>query len=545
MAFKNKLEQNLFGNGLWKPVTSYLADRIPDKFSTMDEFIAAGGASSYGEGNVIISGSVYWCDGINVSIFKSNLVDKPLAILFGDSIIAGGNSLIIGVSVSKTTSTSATFTAAGHGMAPGNKFWFSGADDINGWGLFTVDTRINNNTFTTTVPESFPSTIPSTGNTKQIINQVRQNDRNFIAGALNELNCTKEILNFGASGLRLNQMLPVIKREIQTRKPNIVYIGAGTNDVLQLLTADSIISNINDVVDFASRNCDTVLIATLPPIRSLLPGYVAAMGVSVLKINTAIRSLSDNYVNVRVIDLFGDWCQSTANDYNPSFALDNVHPNGTAAQKTIAQVKSSLQNIIPYSPYRASVLQDRPATDASLLQLNSNPIMNGSGGTVLNAFVGQVAADTYQLTSSGTFSSALASKETRTDNRGFNQIIEVTGASSGASIDFLGIGFQSSISAGQKLKSFFDIEVSNAANISSINIYMELIIDGVTYISTTPMYASGGTYILSNSFRRYLSTNKIIVPEGTITTARQRVQVNFSTNGSITIKIGCMSVERS
>lgn len=508
-------------------------------YSSVDDFPKVGNELCVADGVLYaVSGGISGAIGGG-----SGDVTAPLAILFGDSIVAGGNNLTTGVSVTKTTDTLATFTAANHGLAAGGQFWFSGANDENGWGLFTVDSRIDANNLVANVPANFPASVPSTGGTKQIIPHVRQNDRNYVANAIAEIgNVSGEVYNFGASGMRLDQILPVFKREVLARKPKIVYLGAGTNDVLQSFATADVLANIADAIQFGALNCEKFLIATLPPIGPSASGYLAAMGVSVLLINNFIRSEADKYLNVNVIDLYGDWTQATVNDFISTFSADDIHPNGAAAQKTVAQVKAILTGFIPPSSYRVSNRVDRNSTDASINQMLANPIMEGTAGTVSGSATGQ-AADTYTLTASGTFSSCAGSKETRSDGRGFNQIITVTGASAGATVDFLATNSTSNLAAGNTLKAFMDLDVNSLAAVSNINAYLEVAVGGVTYLATMPVYSSGAGYTLTQAFRRYLATNKFLLP-GTPTVMRPRIQVVFAAGGGITLKVGCVSVER-
>lgn len=491
------------------------------------------------------NGDILWDSGGSISALGGGSVDvtAPLAIFFGDSIVAGGNNLTTGVSVTKTADTLATFTATSNGLAPGNQFWFSGADDDNGWGLFTVESRIDANSFTAIVPSDFPSSVPSTGGTKQIIPHVRQNDRNYVAGAIAEIgNVSGEVYNFGASGMRLDQILPVFKREVLARKPKITYLGAGTNEVLQSIPSDNVIDSLADAIQFGALNCEKFLIATLPPVGPSASGYLAAMGIAVLRINNFIRAEADKYLNVDVIDLYGDWTQATVNDYISTFSSDDIHPNGAAAQKTVAQVKAILTGFIPPSSYRVSNRVDRNSTDSSINQMLANPIMEGTAGTIAGVATGQ-AADTYTLTATGTFTTCAGSKETRSDGRGFNQIITVAGASAGATVDFLATNATSNLAAGNTLKAFMDLDVSGLTAVSQINAYLEVTVGGVTYLATTPIYGSSTGYTLTQAFRRYLSTNKFLLP-GTPTVMRPRIQIVFAAGGAITLKVGCISVER-
>jgi hypothetical protein len=548
MAFLNKFEEELFNKGLWKSISESIVKGLIRRYATMTEFLTDG--ISENPGPVLIDGTLWDNDG-NVLKNPSIHSTSPLVILFGDSIIAGGNGLItagVGATKASVSATSATFTGTSHALAVGNRFYFTGSDDPNGWGLFTVATVTDSNTFTATVPANFPISVPTTGQTKCIINISRLNDRNYVANAINEIGCVDyEILNYGAPGMRADQILPVFKRELIRNTPKIAYLGFGTNDVLQNRSESLIKADIASAIKIGANICDKFIIATIPPIGQSAQSYQASMQPLVCRLNNYIRMEANKYTNVGVLDIFGDWVQTTTHDFITAFSFDDVHPNGQAALKTVYNTKQLLLSVISPSNYRASLLSDRVQTDALSKQLNGNCIMNGTGGIISpgSAFVGNgQVPDTYTLTSSGTFTTATTSVVPRIDDRGNNIILDVSGASSGASIDFLSSSAHAFVTADDEIRGFFDISVNNSSLISSINVYVEVIVSGSTYLVTTPLYATLAPYTISGTIARYLATNKFKIPSGTISTVRQRVQVNFQAGGSINLSVGCLTLEK-
>lgn len=462
-----------------------------------------------------------------------------IAVLCGDSILAGGNAIVSGVTVSVSAGIATVTNATSHGLAVGGSFYLSGSTETGAWGEFQVATRTDANGFTFAVPSDYPSTV--SGASITVINYQRLNDRNWPAVANAMIDSPlKSVINRCAPGMRTDQVLERYEDDVLTLNPAVIFMCIGVNDCLQGIDESVIKTNIATMVSGAVNRGIKVAITTLPPVGPSATGYTTTIAYKVMRINRWLREYTQQFEYVRVIDLFGAVCDNVA-DWLSGYSSDDLHPNGRAAKEVADITSPILQTWFPGGVKHATALYDRYATDSSSRQLNSNPIMNGTGGTESGGATGDTA-DTYTLSKTGTLSAA-GSKETRTDNRGYNQIITVTGAINGDVCDLIGTSQHAIVTAGDRLKMWAHVSGATITGFANLRAYIEIVIGGVTY-TLDAISSSGGTYAVNDDFDYYLQTPEFLVPSGSITICRPRVQFNFGGAGGGVFKVGCLTMEK-
>ena len=468
-----------------------------------------------------------------------------LLIAVGDSVFAGGNTVISGLTIAVANNVATVTNATNHGLWPDAEFYLAGPDQYAAWGRFTALTRTDANGFTFQVPDTYPHTV--TGTTISLVHQGQINDRNYIALACAQMDWPiGRIYNHAASGMRSDQALMRFDQDVLAYNPEIVYIQVGTNDafsgISDLVIKDNITTRVVQALNAGAR----VILGLMPPIGPSATNYTAARARIVMRVNRYLREWAQQYERVRVLDGFGRVTTIADADWLSGYSADDTHPNGTAAREISDDALTILQGWYPNGFKRISTLIDRVSSDSSNRQIWTNPTFSGStaspSGAFLNSCTGTIA-DNLLVTETGSGSCVLTAGVTRTDRRGFDQQLVFTAAAASDALDLLGDSVHTSVTAGDKIRFWTHMTGTSITNLARMIAWLDIVIDGNTY-SFDCIKNVSGSYLINRDFNYYLQSDIFTVPAGSVTTFRPRWQWLFAGAGGATLKIGCTSIER-
>lgn len=143
----------------------------------------------------------------------------------------------------------------------------------------------------------------------------------FIGDSITELWAALPGFNAGVSGQITAQMLARFEADVLSRRPSVVVILGGTNDVYRSAIAS--IDNVSRMADMAAAAGACVIVGTLPPV--FVADDLAATIAAQHRWNREIFSLAESYGY-----LIADY--RSAMEDKPEIFADGVHPNAAGYQ---------------------------------------------------------------------------------------------------------------------------------------------------------------------------------------------------------------------
>lgn len=508
-------------------------DQEQQSFASLAEFNASGGVAAYGDGPVYIGGAPYTIK--NGNLVPGGIAEKSNTLLIaGDSIVSQGNLRISG-SVTVVGNV-ATFNMPNHQVYQGNQFWLAGENDPQWWGFYTAATVVDANNITAIVPDGFPN-MPGVSYDVGIVNQNIINNKNYMARLMFSTDPNVKISNIGSSTRQVSEIKDPYLKALADLSPKYVHVGGGTNDIRNDRAVADIFADLQEMYSAASF-ADILFISTLPPLGPSGTGYTSERASKVLQLNRLIRQEAEDK-GYFLIDIYQDWCDKSANDYATNMSSDDVHPTVHAADITVANYASKVAVKIPTAPFKSTSNADSIAVDASSRQLVTNPTLSGTGGTAGTSVTGSVANNVTVFR--GGSASIVASKETRADGLGSNQVFVITSTANNDAGYFRVDTFHASVSPGDIIRGFVQVSGSSLSNVKGIEVYIDSILDGSGKKLAVATTTSGSEIVaLDDDFTVHFATPELVVPSGvTITLLALRVSCLFRAAGSATIKVGC------
>ena len=133
----------------------------------------------------------------------------------------------------------------------------------------------------------------------------------------------KSTINNGIDGARSDEIASRTGNILLSQKPGYLVIMAGTNDIGDGRTPESVIANLSNMIDTARNNQTIPILCTIPPAYGPAAGRDGAFQI----LNSQIRSLGSSK-GVRVADVYPTISEAQMQE-------DGIHPT-TEGQQNIA-----------------------------------------------------------------------------------------------------------------------------------------------------------------------------------------------------------------
>ncbi len=277
--------------------------------------------------------------------------------------------------------------------------------------------------------------------------------------------------NKGISGDTTTGVLARLQADVLDRRPDIVFVWCGTNDINSGASYATVTSNLNTIYQRILDQGATVIAVPVTP-RNAAAGTDwagASQRRTHLAVNHWINRKAQETQGMLLIDPCTIWTDPTSanGDARSGFSTDGVHCSPTGGYWMGEAAVATLGGLIrPIQQVAVSQYDQYDATYNPSGNLLSNGLLTGTGGTVGTGASGTVATGWQLSRSSGSHVTATGSKTTRSDGLpgDVQQIVlTVNGSGSGTGI----VNFATSpssvttgLAAGAWVEGSCEIEVS-------------------------------------------------------------------------------------
>jgi lysophospholipase L1-like esterase len=270
-------------------------------------------------------------------------------------------------------------------------------------------------------------------------------------------------LNFGVNGDTTTQMLARIGPVLASAADTVIFLG-GTNDYNDgSVTLAQTLSNLAAIRDLIlAANKRLIMIAELPRGDSTFTSFRLTTNLpKAFAVHQAILSWQGVYRGLYVVDAWPSLglYNSTTGDAIPGMLYDGLHQSPSGAYWIAKALQPTIENLFPPRPLSPASNSDQ--YDVTLNQrgcLNTNPMVDGTGGTASSGATGAVATGYTLFGETGV--TVTGSKVT--DGNGLVwQQIAISGTPSGASpfVELRQVLTLSKFAAGDVLQQSLEVQV--------------------------------------------------------------------------------------
>jgi lysophospholipase L1-like esterase len=215
------------------------------------------------------------------------------------------------------------------------------------------------------------------------------------------------VRNEGIGGQSTTQMLARFETSVVNRKPGIVIIGGGRNDLNGGIATNVTRSNIEAMVKRAKAAGIHPVLHTMPPVDIAGSGDFGTTDLNragTVAHNAWLATLAASY-GIELIDIWRLWADPTTKGYQAGFTADGVHPTLDSIR---AAARSLSLGLLPPVFAAPSTL---PVGNADPTNLWSNTLLLAAGGgtkpdgwttTATTALQGTATGNRFSLTVPGT-----------------------------------------------------------------------------------------------------------------------------------------------
>lgn len=187
------------------------------------------------------------------------------------------------------------------------------------------------------------------------------------------------VRNEGIGGQATTQMLARFKTAVIDRKPGIVLIGGGRNDLNGGTDTATTRANITSMVDQALKAGIHPVLHTVPPVDVNGGGAfntVALNRAGTIAHNTWLKSLALQR-GIELIDLWRLWADQATGGYQAGLSQDGIHPTGDAMDRAARALSLGLL------PPVFNATSNLPVGNLDPTNLWPNPLLLATGGTAV------------------------------------------------------------------------------------------------------------------------------------------------------------------
>lgn len=346
------------------------------------------------------------------------------------------------------------------------------------------------------------------------------------------------VYNAGIGGQTSSQILARVDSDVISRNPSYCMYLCGMNDGTTDSDTATLKNNISEIYEKLNNAgiYSFILTNTVAPATS-------AKNNQAININSWMKTYFYNKPNVRIIDLFSAWINPTSTTFavKSNVLRDAVHPSNVGGFLGGIKIASALSDFTSKYQKIASSADDYSINNKSL-NILKNPLLLGTTGTLQGGVTGGVATSFKGYCGNG---SVVASKETRADGFGDNQVYAITATNSScvARLESFTMGYLPLV--GETVQ--YEAEVfiaSGAVGLSRVQMYAFEVLSpicGDIGSGSTPHY---GLPIPTDGITITLKTPKYTYSANSVTPF-VRIEAYFAGAGSATIKIGRVSCVKS
>jgi lysophospholipase L1-like esterase len=187
------------------------------------------------------------------------------------------------------------------------------------------------------------------------------------------------VRNEGIGGQATQQMLDRFRTAVLDRRPGIVIIGGGRNDLNGGVATETTRANIVSMVDQAQSAGIHPVLHTTPPVDVAGGGAfntVASNRAGTIAHNTWLRSLALQR-GIELIDLWRLWADPATGGYLSGYSLDGIHPTGDAVDRAARALALGLL------PPVFNATSSLPVGNLDPTNLWANPLLLATNGTAV------------------------------------------------------------------------------------------------------------------------------------------------------------------
>jgi lysophospholipase L1-like esterase len=219
----------------------------------------------------------------------------------------------------------------------------------------------------------------------------------------------KYLYNAARSGEDTNQILARFDADVLSRKPRVVHLIAGTNDIGGSIPLATTIANVKEMINRTQKAGALFVFGTIPP-RDENDTYLPLID----KMNLAYKGLAAR-TGALLIDYHSVLTDPANGHYTYPYSSDGVHPTSVGAK---AMAKLAVAQLNPLLPSFAAPVSHSQQANSTNLLTNSCFITDSNADGVADG-----------LTLGGTATTSTASLITDPDVIGKAQQLVFTGAS--------------------------------------------------------------------------------------------------------------------
>jgi len=472
---------------------------------------------------------------------------KNCAVILGDSTPSGGNYQLSGDGsnvVYRADTVSISFGSA-HNTPLAGIGRLVGCANENLRGDFVVRTRTSDNAAVLVAnkplnPFETADRADTTTNTVSWVVDSKINDRHWLALA-NAYAGDRigRIYNFAVSGATSEHWTKYFDLAA-AKKPSLAFLMGITNDARANRSSDQIISTLYAHCEkWLARDVRTIL-STGTPFDSTAPsGYTAARLDVVLDVIDWIRQYATSRDGMTLFDSYAilrDPASATG-DWRATYALtDKVHNSELGTQRAVNHSTLGLKKIIealcPDVPKAPLSRRDDPfVSGATTTNLIRNPAMYGNATAAAGSAQG-VVPDNWVGT--GTTNACTFSVAARADGL-CNEMIATLSGGNAQTVDFISedADFKISTATAKTYEVKAAFRSTDLANVTSILLYLDCTIDGVTYAYSMKGPSGGtGNTPQADAFDGVFKTFVYLPAGGVVTLWRLRATVVVAAGGN-------------
>lgn len=401
-------------------------------FANKEEFIAAGGAPSYGIGPVFIGGEQRWCNGKGLSPSVSKSI-KPVLVCIGDSINAGQNAIDTSF-VASGSGNVGVISSFDLGVVPKSTIYLSGFAQNEWNGMKTVETWDGAQTITFKNEKTLSASPSSaSGMSPNALADDLPNLRGFLHNFNNSIGKPFKIYNRAVSGTTSDFTLAKFVIDVLSLNPSVIYDNVGMNDVNSgTVTEAGTIANITAMATLANSLGIQYWRAEITPINETGSAYTLAKKQQILRINQKLKLLAAQLPNFILIPANAALTDKTTGNAVAAYFDDptGIHPNSGGMNQIYKLLLATFSNIYPAINRLVTDGLSVYNYDNTSRQAVRNPLCNGSASAVGTGTTGTMPTNfgVFWLNRAGTGVAAV-STVARSDGYGFDVQAVLSGAS--------------------------------------------------------------------------------------------------------------------
>ena len=382
--------------------------------------------------------------------------------------------------------------------------------------------------------DSFTARNTSAGETARLLDHGYFSWANAFLGGAFSL-----IANAGVSGQRTDEMLARIESDVIARDPDWVFVQGGWNDINAGYTSQAVIDTLTAICSMLSSRGINVVLLAVAPNNSVTAGIARKLHI----INKGLREYAFSTGGVYFVDTYAavvDPTSATA-AFASLMSSDGTHLSAYGARAYGKAISDVLGEVVQSYNYLPSSNAESYGVDSSSKQIIDNPLLIGTGSAPTGTGAsGNLATGWAGGTGGSGASSAAFSLVARSDGKGNNQRIVVSGAAASSSINIRQTGLVSRATNGDVLYAVGEVTISGASDVRSVNLGGSATVGGVTYQLNTLEANGASVNPDQSSFTLQLRTPEFTIPAGSLTTVQFVVSATFGTTGTgaLTMEIG-------